>query len=156
VVQAQALLGHGGRAWELFNLLNPARHAATPDDVARYKVEPYVVAADIYGAPPHTGRGGWTWYTGSAGWLYRVGLEDLLGFRLQGDELRVDPRIPAGWRGFEITFRHRSTTYHIRVENPDGAEHGVRSVMLDGQPRADGVIPLTDDGGEREVRVVLG
>ena len=87
--------------------------------MARYKVEPYVVAADVYGAPPHTGRGGWTWYTGSAAWLYRVGLEAILGFRLRGDRLHARTRASRrAWPGFEITYRHGSATYHIVVENP--------------------------------------
>src|SRR5262249_37311294 len=115
VVQATALLGQGTRAGELFDLLNPIRHAESPEDVARYKVEPYVVVADIYSLPPHTGRGGWTWYTGSAAWLYRVALENLLGFRLEGTRLRLRPCIPARWSGFQITFRHRSATYQITV-----------------------------------------
>ena len=99
-----------------------------------YKVEPYVVCADVYGAPPHTGRGGWTWYTGSASWLYRVALEAILGFHLEGDTLRLDPCIPRGWPGFEITYRHRSATYRVRVDNPAGTGRGVRSVTLDGRP----------------------
>ena len=103
----------------------PRHHAA---EVEHYKVEPYVVCADIYGAPPHTGRGGWTWYTGSAGWLYRVALEAILGFRLAGDTLRVEPCIPAGWPGYEVTYRHGSATYRVRVENPAGTGRGVRSV----------------------------
>ncbi|HXG11839.1 MAG TPA: glucoamylase family protein, partial [Gemmataceae bacterium] len=156
VVQAMALLGRGNRAGELFDLLNPIRHAATAEDAARYKVEPYVVAADIYGAPPHVGRGGWTWYTGSAGWLFRVGLESILGFQLRGDTLRIDPCIPARWPGFEIAYRHRTATYHIVVENPHGVEHGVKEVVVDGTIREDGLIPLADDGRGHEVRVVLG
>jgi cyclic beta-1,2-glucan synthetase len=156
VVQATALLGRGSGAVALFDLLNPIRHAATPEAVARYKVEPYVVAADVYGVPPHVGRGGWTWYTGSAGWLYRAGLETILGFRLEGDRLHLEPCIPASWPGYEITYRRGSATYRIRVENPHGAEHGVESVTLDGRPCADGNIPLTDDGGTHEVVVILG
>jgi cyclic beta-1,2-glucan synthetase len=156
VVQAMALLGQGTRAGALFDLLNPIRHATTPEEVARYKVEPYVVAADVYGVSPLIGRGGWTWYTGSAGWLYRAGLETILGFRLEGDRLRLEPCIPASWPGYEITYRRGSATYHVRAENPHGAEHGVASVTLDGQPCPDGVIPLADDSGTHEVLVVLG
>jgi cyclic beta-1,2-glucan synthetase len=156
VVQATALLGQGSRAVALFDLLNPIRHAATPDAVARYKVEPYVVAADVYGVPPHVGRGGWTWYTGSAGWLYRAGLEAVLGFRPEGDRLRLEPCIPASWPGYEITYRRGAATYRVRVENPHGAERGVRGVTLDGRPCADGIIPLADDGRTHEVVVTLG
>ena len=156
VVLAEALLGHGRRAMELFDLLNPIHHAANAEDVARYKVEPYVVAADVYGRPPHTGRGGWTWYTGSASWLYRVGLESILGFQLQGDRLVIDPCIPGDWPAFEIVYRHRTATYRIRVENPDHVEHGVRTVTLDGQPCPERTIPLADDGREHLAQVVLG
>jgi cellobiose phosphorylase len=156
VVLATALQGRGDRALELWNLINPVYHTATPAAVEHYKVEPYVVCADVYGAPPHTGRGGWTWYTGSAGWLYRVALEAILGFRLQGDTLRLEPCVPSGWPGYEVTYRHRSATYRIRVENAAGTGHGVRSVTVDGQVAEGGAVPLRDDGREHEVRVTLG
>jgi cellobiose phosphorylase len=156
VVLATALQGRGDRALELWNLINPVYHAATPATVEHYKVEPYVVCADVYGAPPHAGRGGWTWYTGSASWLYRVALEAILGFRLAGDRLRVEPCIPSGWPGYEVTYRHRSATYHIRVDNAAGTGHGVRSVTADGQVAQGGAVPLRDDGREHEVRVTLG
>jgi cellobiose phosphorylase len=156
VVLATALQGRGDRALELWNLINPVYHAATPAAVEHYKVEPYVVCADVYGAPPHTGRGGWTWYTGSAGWLYRVALEAILGFRLAGDTLRVEPCVPSGWPGYEVTYRHRSATYRIRVENPAGPGHGVRSVTVDGRTAEDGAVGLCDDGRVHDVRVTLG
>ncbi|MCS6852425.1 MAG: glycosyl transferase family 36 [Gemmataceae bacterium] len=156
VVWATALLGRGSRAVELFGLLNPIRHAQTPADVNRYRVEPYVVAADVYSQPPHTGRGGWTWYTGSAGWLYRVALESILGFQRRGTTLRLDPCIASHWGGFEITYRHHSASYRIRVENPHGVERGVQSMTLDGQPADPAGMPLADDGRLHEVRVVLG
>jgi len=141
VVLAVALQGRGDRALELWNMLNPIYHATTPPEVQRYKVEPYVVCADVYGVPPHVGRGGWTWYTGSASWLYRVALEAILGFRLAGDTLRVEPCVPPGWPGYEITYRHGSATYRVRVDNPAGTGRGVVSVTLDGQPAADGAVP---------------
>jgi cyclic beta-1,2-glucan synthetase len=156
VVQATALLGRGTRAMELFDLLNPILHAATPEDAARYRVEPYVVAADVYSQAPHTGRGGWTWYTGSASWLYRVALETMLGFEKRGTTLRLNPCIPATWPRYEIDYRHGSATYHITIENPQGVERGVQSVTVDGQALADGVIQLADDGRAHEVRVVMG
>ncbi len=102
-----------------------------------YKVEPYVVCADVYGAPPHTGRGGWTWYTGSASWLYRVALETILGFQLRGAALRFKPCIPPSWPGYELSYRHGSATYRIAVDNSAGTGRGVRSVELDGQPFAE-------------------
>jgi cellobiose phosphorylase len=156
VVLATALQGRGDRALELWNLINPIYHATTSADVEQYKVEPYVVCADIYGAPPHTGRGGWTWYTGSAGWLYRVALEAILGLRPAGDTLHLEPCIPAGWSGYEVTFRHRSATYRVQVDNPAAVCRGVLSVSVDGQHVPDGAVPLRDDGRVHEVRVVLG
>jgi cellobiose phosphorylase len=156
VVLAVALQGRGDRALELWNMLNPIYHANTPSGVQRYKVEPYVVCADVYGVPPHVGRGGWTWYTGSASWLYRVALEAILGLRVTGDTLRLEPCVPRGWPGYEIAYRHKSATYRIRVDNPAGTGQGVRSVSVDGQPAADRVVPLRDDGREHDVRVTLG
>lgn len=155
VALAAALQGRGDRAGELFGLLNPVNHALNPEAVARYKVEPYVVAADVYGLPPHTGRGGWTWYTGSAAWLYRVGLESILGFQLRGDHLEIDPCIPSHWPEFEIRYRRGSSTYRIRVLNPERVQKGVRRMTLDGQA-VTGALPLIDDGQEHEVGVELG
>ena len=156
-VAAFAMLGEGDTAADLFNMLSPIHHARRRADVHRYKVEPYAVAADVYSAPPHVGRGGWTWYTGAAGWLYRVGLEWMLGFRKRGAALEIDPCIPRSWSGFEIAYRHGQTAYRITVENPEGVSRGVARVSLDGTSLAnDARIPLVDDGGQHEVRVVLG
>jgi cyclic beta-1,2-glucan synthetase len=156
VVEAAARLGQGDRAKEYFDLLNPIKHTLTPEDVEHYKVEPYVVVADIYGHPPHKGRGGWTWYTGSAGWLYRVMLESILGFQLRGNRLRIEPCIPKSWPSFTLVYRHRSATYHIRVENPSGVERGVEEVHVDGQRQEGKEVVLQDDRKEHNVRVVLG
>lgn len=156
LVQALAGLGRGTDALGLWNMLNPLAHATTPEGVARYKVEPYVVAADVYGVPPHIGRGGWTWYTGSAAWLYRAALETLLGFTKSGDRLSFDPRIPAEWAEFEVEYRHGGSVYRCRVENPDKVESGVREVWLDGTQLPDLAISLRDDGHEHAVRVILG
>ncbi len=160
---AFCMLGQGDRAAELFALLNPITHTSTPDAAARYRVEPYVTCADVYSVAPHIGRGGWTWYTGSAGWLYRAGLEAILGFRVQGTTLVIDPCVPPEWRGYEIAFRHRGpddrvTRYEIAVENPAGVSRGVKGAELDGVEIADAAarIPLADDGGVHRVRVVLG
>jgi len=156
-VIAFALLGDGDRAAELMALLNPIRHTATPAGVARYMVEPYALAGDVYAVTPHIGRGGWTWYTGSAGWFYRAGLEWLLGFRLRGDRLVIDPCIPAAWPGFSITYRHRTTPYDIAVDNAKGAGRGVSLIEVDGAPvEVAGGIPLADDQQPHRVRVVLG
>ncbi len=157
-VIAFAMLGDGDRAGEMFSILNPIHHANTRTSVHRYKVEPYVVAADVYGQPPHVGRGGWTWYTGSAAWMYRAGLEWILGFRQRGASLLVDPCVPKAWRGFEIAFRHRSARYEITVENPRGVSRGVVRVEIDGETQAgnEARIPLVDDGATHRVRVILG
>jgi cellobiose phosphorylase len=156
VVLANALQGDGDRALELWNLINPIYHATTPAEAAHYKVEPYVVCADIYGAPPHTGRGGWTWYTGSASWLYRVALEAILGITLRGNALRIEPCIPRGWTNYEIAYRYGTATYRIRVDNSAGTGRGVRSVMFDGKSTSDRVVLLQDDGVAHDVRVELG
>jgi cyclic beta-1,2-glucan synthetase len=157
-VIAFATLGEGDKAHGLFSLLNPINHASTRASADRYQVEPYVVAADVYSERAHGGRGGWTWYTGSAGWMYRAGLEWLLGFRLRGEFLHLDPCIPRGWPGFQITFRYRSARYKLAVENPRGVSRGVSRVEVDGTPLASGGSPLqlTDDGATHNVRVVLG
>ena len=155
-VLAFAKLGDGDRAGQLFSLLNPINHARTPADAERYRSEPYVVAADVYSVPPHTGRGGWTWYTGSAGWMYRVGIEAILGLTLRGGALHIDPCIPRDWPGFEVLFAPPGgARYRITVENPDRVSRGVRRVELDAQP-VTGDIPLLNDGAEHVVRVVLG
>ncbi len=153
---AFAMLGDGERAGELFSLLNPVNHSSTRAGLHKYKVEPYVAVGDVYAVPPHTGRGGWTWYTGSAGWMYRAGLESILGFKLEGASLRIDPCVPRWWRDFEITYRRGHSTYRIKIENPLGISHGVATVELDGQVLLDDVINLSDDGQTHNVRVVLG
>jgi cellobiose phosphorylase len=156
VALAMALQGRGDRAMELWNLINPVYHATTAEEASHYKVEPYVVCADVYGAPPHTGRGGWTWYTGSASWLYRVAIETILGFQLRGSTLRIEPCIPPGWPGFELSYRHQSATYQILVDNSAGTGHGVRSIELDGQRVPNHAVPLSDDRKTHKVRVQLG
>ena len=129
VVQAVAMIGQGSLAFELFQSLNPILHSNDRDDVDRYFVEPYALAGDVYSMPPHVGRGGWTWYTGAAGWLYRAGLESILGFRRSGDHVQLDPCIPAGWSGFEITYRFRSTTYgsSSKILSASKPEHSASS-----------------------------
>ncbi len=156
-VMAFAALGEGDKAAELFAMLNPITHASSPDGIARYRVEPYVVAADVYAEPPHVGRGGWTWYTGSAAWMYRAGLESILGFHVRGRRLALDPCIPRAWPGFTIAFRHQSTRYTIVVENPQGVSRGVSSVEVDGVLLDDPAgIGLATDGNTHRIRVVLG
>ena len=157
-VMAFAALGDGDRAANLFSLLNPINHARTRADVHRYKVEPYVIAADVYARKPHVGRGGWTWYTGSAGWMQRAGIESILGLRLAGDFLLLDPCIPKAWPGYEMTVRYRSARYEITVDNPDGAGRGILSAECDGAPITERPLrlPLIDDAGVHRIRVRLG
>jgi cyclic beta-1,2-glucan synthetase len=156
-VAAFAMLGDGDKAGELFDLLNPIQHASRRVDVQRYKGEPYAAAADIYSQPPHVGRGGWTWYTGAAGWLYRAGLEWILGFHKEGSALRIDPCIPRDWKRFEITYRHGASIYRISVENPQGVCSGVSRISLDGAMLSkDALVTLIDDASEHRVEVVLG
>jgi cyclic beta-1,2-glucan synthetase len=156
-VIAWAMLGDGDKAGELFALLNPINHSSTANDVAEYKVEPYVMCADIYAEPNHVGRGGWTWYTGSAGWMYRAGLEWILGFRLRGSTLVIDPCVPKSWPRFDIVFRYRSARYEIAVLNPSGVARGVLSVSVDGTilETNGSQMLLSDDGATHAVEVML-
>src|SRR6185437_1251937 len=157
-VMAFAAMGDSERAWELFSLINPVNHASTESEISVYKVEPYVVAADVYGVAPHTGRGGWTWYTGSAGWMQRAGVESILGLRIEGDILRLDPCIPKTWPRFSMTVRFRSARYEILVENPDGVSRGVVAATIDGaaiQQQPIG-LKMQDDGNTHHLLVWLG
>jgi cyclic beta-1,2-glucan synthetase len=151
-------LGEGDKAAALFSLLNPINHARTPAEVERYKVEPYVVAADVYSMPPHVGRGGWTWYTGSAGWMYRAGIENIIGLQVQAGHLRLDPCIPKAWPSFRVTLRYRSSRYEILVENPNGVSSGIVSALVDGiaMTHCPLCLPLVDDGATHQVLARLG
>jgi cyclic beta-1,2-glucan synthetase len=137
-------------------MLNPIYHSDTPEKVLRYKVEPYVVASDVYSVPPYEGRGGWTWYTGASGWMYRVGTEAILGLRRAGSLLMIDPCIPKDWPEYRIRYRFGKTIYHIHVKNPDKLNSGVIEVAVDGQLMPEKGITLTDDGREHEISVKLG
>lgn len=158
-VLAFAKLGDGDRAADLFSLLNPVNHTVDPSGTDRYKGEPYAIAADVYSVAPHVGRAGWTWYTGSAGWMYRAGIEGILGFHRRGPRLLLDPCIPKTWPGFEMVFKYQSTTYHITVTNPQGVNRGIAHAELDGQelaPETPLHISLADDGKDHEVQLFLG
>jgi cyclic beta-1,2-glucan synthetase len=150
-VQATAMLGDGDRAFELYQMINPLTHARDAAEVAVYKVEPYVLAADVYTAEGQLGRGGWTWYTGSASWMYRVGVESILGFTKNGNTLCIDPRVPRAWREFSIEYRFGHSVYDIfvRVESDKGL------VTVDGRVAPNGQIALVDDGRRHEVTVSL-
>jgi cyclic beta-1,2-glucan synthetase len=153
---AIAKLGNGDEAVELFHMLNPINHVRSLQEVARYKVEPYVVAADVYAHPLHLGRGGWTWYTGSAGWLYRLGIEFILGLTRRGATFALDPCIPASWPGYSMTWHFGHARYEINVTNPDRQCRGIAQATLDGTAVDASAIPLMDDGRVHEVRIVLG
>jgi cyclic beta-1,2-glucan synthetase len=153
---AFAMLGDGDRAGELFSLLNPVNHSSTRAGLHKYKVEPYAAVGDVYAVPPHTGRGGWTWYTGSAGWMYRAGLEWILGFRLHGDRVLIDPCVPRWWQEYEIIYRRGQSSYRIKVENPLALSRGVARIELDGVEQTEESIPLLDDDQTHTVRIVLG
>jgi cellobiose phosphorylase len=133
-------------------MINPVNHARNPEAVATYKTEPYVVAADVYALSPHTGRGGWTWYTGSAGWMYRLIVESLLGLRLEVDKLLFAPCLPVDWAGFRVHYRYRETIYHIAVVQSGGREEGT-VVTVDGVEQQDTVVRLVDDRQEHWVEV---
>jgi cyclic beta-1,2-glucan synthetase len=156
VLWALAELGDIERAVGLFQRLLPIRHALTRDAMARYRTEPYVLAADVCSAPPWTGRGGWTWYTGAAGWAYRLGLEAILGLHPSRGGWRLDPRIPASWPGFEIVLRDGATVVHIEVENPHGVNRGVARALLDGQRIDPPILPRLQDGRSHELRLTMG
>ena len=150
---AFALMGENDRAWELFSLLNPIHHGGNPKQIATYKVEPYVIAADVYAVAPHTGRGGWTWYTGSAGWMYRLLIETLLGVNLEGDQLRLNPRLPKSWATCKIHYRYRQTIYHITFTRLAADSGEVNQLFLDGKELAAKTVPLVDDRREHSVEL---
>jgi cyclic beta-1,2-glucan synthetase len=153
---ALARLGMGDEAMELFHMINPINHMRTLVDAERYRVEPYAVAADVYAHPMHVGRGGWTWYTGSAGWMYQAAIHDLLGVRRNASTISISPCIPAIWPQYSLVWRIGRTRYRITVLNPEHRSHGVASATLDGSAVDAGAIPLVDDGAEHIVNVVLG
>jgi cellobiose phosphorylase len=167
------MMGDAERAWELFSMLNPIHHGDQTEKSELYKVEPYVMSADIYGAPPHTGRGGWTWYTGAAGWMYRLALETLLGLHLEVDKLRLAPLVPKDWKSYKIHYRYRETFYHITIERTEGTPGAsqsettrteperVKRVRMDGADLdqtgpLQGTIALVDDRRDHFVEVQLG
>lgn len=155
VVMAFAARKDSEQAWKLLSFLNPVHHSKTPEDVRKYRVEPYVIASDIYAAPPHTGRGGWTWYSGSSGWMYILILESLLGVKISGDRMSFDPCIPLDWKSFQVMYRYQSTMYQI-VLNHAGSGSGVKSVHVDGIFQENMTVHLVDDRVDHYVVVELG
>ena len=155
-LMAVAKTGNGDETAELFHMLNPINHTRTPDAVAKYRTEPYVLDGDVYARPPHAGRGGWSWYTGSAGWLYRAALEHILGLRARGNHFMMTPCVPSSWTNFSITWRHRGATYQIEVSNPDRVWTGVLSAEMDGKPVDHRTIPIVDDQQPHTVKIIMG
>jgi cellobiose phosphorylase len=156
VALAFAMLGDKKRAWELFGALNPVRHADTPGKAEVFRVEPYVMPGDILTAPPNRGRGGWTWYTGSAGWMYRLAVETLLGLRLEGNKLRLEPLLPDDWESCRVHYRFKETFYHITFRRVGGPGDRVVRVSADGRDPGGPFIPLADDRADHQVEVLLG
>jgi cellobiose phosphorylase len=153
MIIAFARLGNNKRVWELLQLINPVNHGLTAGDIATYKVEPYVLAADVYALAPHAGRGGWTWYTGSAGWLYRLIIESFLGLQQVGNQLTFVPCIPEEWNSFKIHYRYKTTLYHIVITQNRSSEK--TNVVLDSLQQPGTVITLTDDGADHQVDITL-
>jgi cyclic beta-1,2-glucan synthetase len=156
VVMAFAMMGDGDKAFELFNLINPINHAKSQIELAKYKVEPYVISADVYSVEPHIGRGGWSWYTGAAGWMYRIGIEYILGFKKNGESLSIDPCIPKCWGEFNIKYKYKNTLYNFKIKNPEGVNKGVKKLVLDGMELEEKIIALVDDNKEHNGEVILG
>jgi cyclic beta-1,2-glucan synthetase len=141
---------------ELFHMINPTSHTRSMEGVERYRTEPYVVAADVYAHPMHVGRGGWTWYTGSAGWMYQAAIHELLGLRRRGDTISLTPCVPAMWNDYAIELRHGRTRYRIQVDNTAHLHQGIAQATLDGRPVSADAIPYVDDGATHEIEVTMG
>jgi cyclic beta-1,2-glucan synthetase len=156
MAMAMARKGDGDRAAQLMRMLNPIEHSRDAAAAWHYGVEPYVVAADVYRLPNRVGQGGWSWYTGSAAWMYRAWVEDILGLQIRSGRMRVNPVIPAAWQGFSLRYRHGETIYAIKVENPNGCQSGVAWVEMDGLRVAGGVIVLERGLVKHQVRVRMG
>jgi len=155
-IMAFAKLGEGRKAAELYALINPVNHTGSLQGYSKYKVEPYVMAADVYAAWPHTGRGGWSWYTGAAGWMYRAGIESILGLRKNGNMLTLNPCIPSEWKEYQITYRFHDTVYQIQILNPAGVQKGVSQIAVDGKINNVKQIELSNDRGNHNIQVVMG
>ncbi|MCD4712095.1 MAG: hypothetical protein K8R73_02330, partial [Clostridiales bacterium] len=155
VIEAYSLMGDGDKAMSMFDLVNPINHSRTPTERAIYKVEPYVMAADVYSAYPHEGRGGWTWYTGSASWMYEVGLTNLLGITRKGDQLMINPCIPKYWTEFSLSYGFKETVYIINVSSPNNISKGNTKITLDGHRLESMAIPLINDATEHHIDIEL-
>ncbi len=156
VISAFAKLGNGDRAQELFELINPINHTRTNHEISVYKVEPYVIAADVYSTYPHVGRGGWTWYTGSASWIFKVGVEDILGLKKESNTLIINPCIPKNWNEFQMKYQFIDTSYEIEVLNPNHINQGVSKTLLDGKVLDENRVSMINDGAVHNVKIIMG
>ncbi|MBP3800907.1 MAG: hypothetical protein J6I85_02585 [Clostridia bacterium] len=154
VIIAEAILGFGDKALEYFRMINPIEHSKTMESANKYKVEPYVISADIYGANNLVGRGGWTWYTGSASWYYKAGIEYILGLRIENGKLRFEPCIPSNWKEYSIKYKWESSIYNVKVKNPNGKNKGVTKVIMDGNV-VDNSIKLDGTGNIYNIEVII-
>lgn len=155
LVIAEAILGFGDKAAEYFRMINPIEHTKTKEAVNRYKVEPYVIAADVYGVGNLTGRGGWTWYTGSSSWMYKAGIEYILGLKILDEVLSIKPVIPSSWKEYQIRYEYKSSVYNIKVKNPNGKNTGVEKFILNGQEIEEKIVKLIDNGRINEIEVIM-
>jgi cellobiose phosphorylase len=153
LVMAFAAIGNKKRTWELLQMINPINRTSSEDKIARYKTEPYVIAADVYAEPKHKGQGGWTWYTGSAGWMYQLIIHSFIGLKREGNTLRFTPCLPEEWKTFEVHYRYMNTMYHIVVTQKDGS--ALMMVIADEVKQEDNLITLTDDGAEHNIQIIL-
>ena len=156
VIIAFAKLGDGDKAHELYELINPINNSRNQRECFTYKVEPYVMAADVYAVPPHSGRGGWTWYTGSGGWMYKAGLESILGFQKLGNKLLIDPCIPQKWPEYTIRYKYFESIYNITVKNPEGVNKGVKTIAEGSEKREGNILELVNDGKVHDIEVLMG
>lgn len=152
---ANAILGFGDKAGEYFRIINPIEHTITKEAVNRYKVEPYVIAADVYGVGNLIGRGGWTWYTGSSSWMYKAGIEYILGIKIQNEILEIKPSIPRDWKEYSIRYEYKTSVYNIKVKNPDGKSVGVEKFIVNGEEMLEKSIKLIDNGKINEIEVIM-
>lgn len=148
-------LGFGNKATEYFRMINPIEHSRTKEAARKYKVEPYVIPGDVYGADNLAGRGGWTWYTGSSSWFYTAGLEYILGLKLDKGYLRIEPCIPGDWKEYSIKYRYKTSIYNIKVKNPNSKQSGVDKFILNGNEVEEKQIKLLDDGGINEIEIIM-
>ena len=147
------MLGFGDKAFELYRMINPIEHARTKDEVKKYKVEPYVISADVYGTANLIGRGGWTWYTGSAGWYYNAGIEYILGFKIEEGKIKINPCIPCDWKEYSIKYKYKNTVYNIKVKNIAGKNTGISKIFLNEKEIKE--INLIDDGNIYNIEILM-